>query len=403
MNILGFLKGKGATENSELPDIFPLSVDSVAFIKSDIEATYTKILTDTLERTHGIPKEVVPMLWDNCLQNETQHGLVSLLVNAMVNQSDLCIVYKKALKVLRKATFEEQEKIKKDYKDSGTSKDGVFISFRNYHRTDMLKIYSALEYCILTSLHKTVNISKAVQIKIDSLRSSISLADAGVAEAQARSLAVALKNGCDVFLDAKDEITTSTPDVSPTEKAIGFLDAKRAFYLDLPLSYISGLQTAGIGATGEADTKAIERGLKQYFFSIIHPVLLALFEVDTEFKSQDFRQITSALETLKTFELVSDTNLSQASKRDILARMFDVDPEEEQAALEEEAKDRGSDTSLNGAQVTAMSQFLAQLATGQLAPDTAIQALIVSFNLTREDAEAIVEPMKTFKPKVVNT
>lgn len=142
-------------------------------------------------------------------------------------------------------------------------------------------------------------------------------------------------------------------------------------------------------------------GLAPGVFAIIHPVILALFEVDTEFKSQDFRQMNSALEALKTFELVSDQILSQASKRDILARMFDVDPEEEEQNLEEEAAARGSDTSLNGAQVTAMSQFLAQLATGQLAPDTAIQALMVSFNLSREDAEAIVEPMNGFKPKVV--
>lgn len=401
MNFLSIFGKRDVASSSELPDIFPLSVIAKDFIKSDIEATYTKILTDTLERTHGIPREVTPLLWDNCVANETQYGLVSLLVEAMVNQGDLCIIYKKALKVLRKATFEEAAKIKADYLAKGESPDGVFLSFRNYHRTNMLKIYSALEYCILTSLHKTVNISKAVQIKVADLRSSVSLQDAGVAEAQARSLAFALKNGADVYLDVKDQITTSTPDVSPTEKAIGFLDAKRAFYLGLPLAYISGLQTGGIGASGDADTQAIERGLKQYFFTVVHPVLLALFEADTEFKSQDFKQMNSALEALKTFELVSDNVLSNASKKDIIARMFDIDPEEEQENLEEEAAERGSDTSLNGAQVTAMSQFLAQLATGQLAPDTAIQALMVSFNLSREDAEAIVEPMNGFKPRAV--
>lgn len=402
MNFLALFSRRDAQATNELPDIFPLSVASDAFIKSDIEATYTKILTDTLERTHGIPKEQVPLLWDNCVANETQHGLVSHLVGAMVNQRDLCLVYRKAVNVLRIATYEEAEQIKKDYKDKGKSEGGVFISFRNYRRTDMLKIYSALEYCILSSLHKTVNISKAVQIKIADLRSSVALADAGVAEAQARAIALALKAGQDIYCDVKDEITNATPDVSPTEKAIGFLDAKRAFYLGLPLAYISGLQAGGIGATGEADNQSIERGLKQYFFSIIHPVLYALFEADTEFKSQDFRQMNSALEAAKTFELISDNLLSQTAKKDILARMFDIDPEEEQENLEEEAAARGSSTTLNGAQVTAMSQFLAQLATGQLAPDTAIQALMVSFNLSREDAEAIVEPMQGFKPRAVN-
>lgn len=401
MKLFGFLNKSPSDSSSALPDIYPLSVDSALFIKSDVEATYTKILTDTLERTHGIPKDIVPLLWDNCVQNETQYGLVSLLVTAMVEQKDLFIVYKSSVKVLRKADSDEQTTIKKDYETKGTSPLGVFISFRKYRRTDMLRIYSALEYSILTSLHKTVNISKAVQIKVDSLRASVSLADSGVAEAQARSIAEALKAGKDVYLDAKDTITTSTPDVTPTEKAIGFLDAKRAFYLDLPIAYISGLQTTGLSSTGEADTKAIERGLKQYYFAIIDPVLTALFDIDTEFKSQDFRQMSSSLEALKTFELVSDTILSLQSKRDILARMFDIDPEDERAALKKEATARGSQTSLSDAQLAAMGGFLTQLSSGQLAPETAIQALMISFNMTEEDAEALVEPMIKVKPVVV--
>lgn len=398
MNLLAnFFKPKTAT--AELPDIYPMSVLEKDFVNSDIEATYTKILTDTLERTHGIPEKTVPMLWDNCVADETQYGLVSLLVEAMVKQTDLCIVYFPSVNVVRKATSEEATKIKEDYKKSGSSSVGVYITFRNYHRTKMLRIYSSLEYCILASLNKTVNISKAVQIKISDLRKSVSLADEAVAGAQAQAIAQALKSGVDVYLDAADEITTAAPDVSPTERAISFLDAKRAFYLDLPLSYISGLQTAGIGSTGEADTKAIDRGLKQYFFSIIQPVLKALFNLNTTFKTQDFRQMESALELVKTFELVSDTLISQESKKEIIARVFDLDPTEEQKNLDREAAERGTSTTLNGAQVTAMSQFLAQLATGQLAPETAIQALIVSFNLSEEDAEAIVEPMQDLQPR----
>lgn len=325
--------------DSELPEIFPLQLAAAAFIDADVAATFTKILTDTLERTHGIPKDVVPLLFDNCVQSETTDGLISLLVQAMVKKKALFLVYNKAVKVLRVATVEEQKQIEADYAKKGESKVGVYISFKNYKRADMLQIFSALEYCILSSLHKTVNISKAVQIKMAELRSSVSLADVGVAAAQARSLAEALRNGKDIFLDANDEITTATPDISPTEKAIVFLNAKRAYYLDLPLSYISGQQTTGIGSTGEADMRAVERGLKQYFFSIIHPTLKALFNVDTEFKSQDFRQLAGALEALKTFELVSNEVISSEAKREVTARLFDLDIDDEEKALAKDAKE----------------------------------------------------------------
>lgn len=345
MKLFSFLnRTSDASGDCELPDIYPLALTCNVFIKADLKATYRKILTDTLERTHGLNDDQSQLLWDNCVQNESTSGLVTLLVEAMINKADLFLVHNKAVKVLRPATSAEQQQIRADYKQKGDSKIGVFLSFRNYDRTDMLSIYAALEHCILASLHKTVNISKAVQIKMSELRASTSLADSGVATAQAKALAEALKSGKDVFLDADDEITTATPNIAPTEKAITFLDAKRAYYLDLPISYVSGLQTPGIGSTGEADMRAVERGLKQYFFSIIQPTLKAIFDADTEFKSQDFRQITSALEALKTFDLVSDENFSVEAKREILARMFDIDPDAEAKALKREAKERDAET-----------------------------------------------------------
>lgn len=346
-SFFGRSSGNGTTSECELPSIYPLSLTDAVFIEADIKATYTKILTDTLERTHGIPDKVEPLLWDNCLQNEASEGLITLLVCAMVKQSDLYMVWNKATNVLRLATAEESRQIRADYEKTGESKIGVYVSFKNYRRTEMLRIYSALEYCILSSLHKTVNISKAVQIKMADLRSSVSLADSGIAATQARSLAAALKAGKDVLLDAKDNITTATPNTDPTEKAISFLDAKRAFYLGLPISYISGEQTAGIGSTGEADMRAVERGLKQYFFSIIHPALFALFGIDTDFESEDFRQMATALEVLKTFELVSDEVLSKESKRAIVARVFGLDAAEEEKQIAAEEAQRAKDAKAN--------------------------------------------------------
>ncbi len=333
MSFFSFLTGSQNTGVSGVQPIFPLALPLDKFISTDIFATYSKILADTIERTHGIPDEVMPLLWDNCVQSENQDGLVTLLAKAMTDMRELFLVYLPSLGVLREATNEEAQKIRADYKSNGESTNGVYISFRNYRRTEMLRIYSALEHCVLASLHKTVNISKAVQIKMSDMRASVSLADSGIAVGQAQALAEALRCGQDILLDVKDNITTATPDTSSTEKAIGFLDSKRAFTLGLPIAYVSGLQTGGIGSTGEADMRAVERGLKAFYVTIVAPVLLAVFEADTEFKSLDFRQMSSALETLKTFDLVSDEYLSRDAKVSILARVFELDEETEAKAL----------------------------------------------------------------------
>lgn len=343
----GFKTSSVSSSDSEIQEIFPLELDKNVFIESDLLNIYAKILTDTFERTHGVPKEKQSLMFDNCVQNESSEGLITLLATAMLKKTELFLVYIPSLNILRRADHAEQQLIRADYQKNGDSPKGVFISFRNYKRTDMLKIYSSFEYCVLGSLNKTLNISKAVQIKMNDLRASVSLNDSEIAKAQARSIATALGHGNDVLLDAKDVVETATVDTSSTEKAIAFLDAKKAFILGLPLAYINGEQSTGLTTTGEADTLAVERGLKQYFVSIMKPVLKAIFKIDVEFKSEDFRQMTTALETVKTFDLVDDEILSRTTKQEIIARVLNIDLDEELKNLEDEAKARAKEAANN--------------------------------------------------------
>jgi hypothetical protein len=333
--------------DSEIPNIFPLALQKDVFIASDIFSTYLKILTDVIDRTSGLSKEVEPALWDNCLQSEAPSGLVSLLADAMSCKRELFIVFKASTKVVRIADKEEEKKIRADYQKNGESPTGVFVSFKDYERTDMLRIYSDFEYCVLGSLNKSLNLAKAIQMKISDLRQSVSLSDSGVAREQAKSIARALGRGNDTYMDAKDVIETAQVDTSPAEKAIAFLDSKRAFILGLPLSYIAGEQTQGIGATGQADSRAVERGLRQYYVSIIRPVTAALFKKETSFKSNDFSQIGSSLEVAKTMDLVSEAYISNDSKQEIVARAFDLDPAEEKKKIDAGLKKQAEEAKNN--------------------------------------------------------
>lgn len=308
-----------------LPELFTLSMRGDLFVETDISSIYTKILTDCIDRVQGIPEEVEPLLWDNCLQNQSTHGLITWLAYSMTWKTQLFLVYNPALGVLRKATSLEEQKIEADYKSKGDSDIGVFVSFERYRKTDMIRLYSFMEYCTVASLNKMVNLSKSIQFKMGDMRSSVGLNDASVAIEQAKTMATALRDGRDVLMDKNDEIFTSSPDISSIKESIAFLDSKRSFYYGMPLSYINGEQTPGIGSTGEADTKAVERGLRQYYISVLKPVLEALFDIDVNFKSNDFRQIGSALEAIKTFELVSDELITRENKQLIIARLFDLD------------------------------------------------------------------------------
>ncbi len=317
-----FKFGAGASGSDELPEIFPLSVAQNIFVETEVKTIYAKILTDVVERTEGLDDKALEVLWDNCLASESSDGLVSLLAKAMFKKDELFIVLDKATGVLRKATNEEMTQIKADYKKQAESKVGVFISFKNYDRTDMIKVYSLLEFYAVSALNKTMGLAKAVQYKIADLRKSVSLVDSAEVAAQAKKIADNLAAGRDVYLDAGDEIVTANPTLEPSKISMELLNQKRAFYLNMPSSYITGILNGGLGDTGQADVKATERGLRGYFVSIIKPVCKALFNKDVTFKSEDFMQIKTNIEVLKTFEITSDELIGHDNKLEVINKLF---------------------------------------------------------------------------------
>lgn len=314
----------GQTGTQELPEVFPLPVPQGDYINTDVTTIYSKILTDTLERTHGLEEDQVPLLWDSCMKSSKSEGLLTMLAKAMTDKAELYLVYDKAVNVIRLATQEEKNKIQQDYMTKAESSSGVYITFKAYKRSDMVKLYSALAYCTVSALNRTLNISAAVQLKFSKLRESVSLTDSGIAEAQAQSIATALLNQRPIMMDAADSVETASPDLSATEKSIAFISSKLAFYLGMPSSYITGDQTTGIGSTGEADMRAVERGLKAYYYSILKPSLEAIFGVTVEYKSQDVRNIQSGIEVLKVFSMTDEELLSRENKTMILNKILDL-------------------------------------------------------------------------------
>lgn len=319
---------KGSQDLSELPNIFPIPILQKDFVSIDLQAIYTRILTDVFERTQGIPKDAQNLLWDNCLASEKQDGLVSLLAKAMVGKSDLYLVYIPGLKLIRKADQPEESQIRADYLARGESKVGVYITFKNYTRTDMLTFYSILEYCTVGGLWKQANLSKALQIKIKNLRASVSLAESADAKDQLKKISTSLAEGKDVGLDGEDILELLKPDMSTHAETMGFIAQKKSLYLGMPSSYIDGQAPKGLGDSGKGDSKSTERGLKGYYFSLAKPVVEGIFKVTTTFKSEDSDGLATALETLKTMDITSDEYLSKDNKTLVVNKAFGLDANE---------------------------------------------------------------------------
>jgi len=310
---------------NQLPEIFPMPIIERDFITIDNENIFSRILIDVLERTQGLPPDKYYLFWDNSLGSEKQDGLVSMISKAICNKSDLYLVYNRATGVLRKATQEEQQVIAQDYRTYGESKAGYYITFRNYIKSDMIRFYSKLEYSGISGLWKQSNISKTIEFKLHALRESVGAFDATDVIKQSKELAEAMASGRDIAIDSKDSIEMPTPDMEALSKFMSFIAEKRAFYLGLPQNYLVGTQNKGLGDSGKGESKAIERGLKPYYYSIVKPIFEAIFQVKTTFKSEDQDMIGTGLEVLKTMDITSDEYLSKENKALIVNKTFGIE------------------------------------------------------------------------------
>lgn len=320
MSFFSFL-GIGSSDTT-LPDLFPIPIAEKIFVQIDVQNIYTRILTDVMERTQGLPEDKQKLLWDSCTKDQSTDGVITMLAKAMTDQKELFIVFKND--VVREANQEEREQIKADYEARAESKVGVYVTFKKYAKSDMIKFYSALEYCSVGGLYKQQNLSHAIQIRVAQLRASLGNADSERAIIDAKAIAEGLKSGRSVMTDKDDVIETARPDLTAIEKTMEFIEKQKSFYLGLPASWVSGQLKAALGDTGQADAKAIDRGLKPYFFSVMKPVIDSLFGLSVEFKPEDNENIGVANDTLTTFEATSDGFVSAENKTKILNKLYSL-------------------------------------------------------------------------------
>lgn len=332
MSWFNFLGGKSTDDT--LPDIFPIPINSLDFVQIDVQNIYQRILTDVLERTHGIKEEQKPLLWDNCLASENTDGLVSLVARAMGDKKELFLVFVPSLSVVRKATQMEEAAIKEGYAKKAEPVKlemgaiGVFVTFKNYCKSDMVQFYSALEYCAVGGLWKAANISKSVQIKINDLRASVSLNDSAAAKTQAKAMADGMADGRDILCDAKDVIESLAPDMTATQATLDLIAKKQSQYLGLPPTYFGAEGKATMSDTGKGDERKVDQGLKNYYFSVIKPVVEGLFSIKTDYKTADSESLDVALKVLETMDRTSNEFLNTENKTVIVNKAFGLDEDE---------------------------------------------------------------------------
>jgi hypothetical protein len=276
---------------------YRLSFTKEVYCRMKTEILFEKILHRCYSRSEGAKDEQkIASLFDSSERSGSPSGLISLVSSGMTKKEQLAIVYDNG--IVRKATFDEEQVIKDDYEKVAKSSTGVLISFKDYYLTDLVNGYYGMIYDILASMNTQVGLAQALQIKINNLRGTVSVAGSDEPIKQAKDINEALKEGRSVLLDKNDQVEVLTINSDAVSSAITLVNSQLASDLGMPLSFVNGELTTGMSATGEADTNQQEEGLQDFFNSIFKPICDKLYEWDLRFVSDDWRYFSSMIGSL---------------------------------------------------------------------------------------------------------
>lgn len=345
MGLADYFSFGSKVTHCDIPTLWSMQLKSALYAEIQLRTMFGRILSEVITRSHTIPDDFRHLIRDS-MEGEGHQGLIEHIVCAMANQTALVLKYEAG--ILHVPEYGDKSRIMDEWKKGVKPKNTLMLSFKNYHKTTILRQYLHHKYLLLCTQNKALNLSSAVQIKIDLLRQSVGMKDGDVAGEQAIKIANALLDGSPVLIDSKDAIELLAPDTSPLKEVAEDIQSEISLILGLPIAWIAGKQKVGLGDSGDADSRAIERGLEPYFWESIHPAFKLLFDITLKFKSERIENISLGLQALQTFTLSGDRLLSSENQARILSMLFDVEQDDSipaEQAIEPGARDTDQEAS----------------------------------------------------------
>ena len=179
----------GGTVVTDIANPYKLKVDETTFVDFQTSLLYQKILKRCYAKSMGMNDEQARNLWDSVELSNAQYGTITLISDAMTKQKELVLVNDSG--IVRVATYQEAEEIKKAYAEGKKAK-GVYMNFQKYTMTDIIKIYMGLVFDIMGGAKVNLGLAKALQLKIADLRKTVATSSSEDAKKQAKEIANAL-------------------------------------------------------------------------------------------------------------------------------------------------------------------------------------------------------------------
>ena len=319
--MFGINKEKNLIQKENLSLCFDLSLNEKNFVDYMVSDLYQSILTMCFDKIifpdaeQDFKDKITPSFYDNLSVEGINKGIIKNLAYGITQNQKVFLVNASAGDdiIVRQGT---QEELQKYEKAQGNIKNQIQMDFTKYNQSKALKLFYSMIYWIIRATNTNVKISNSVLVKIAKLRELVAKEDAEDVIKQAKEINDAIKKGNSIIADKDDTMERLEINSQATKDALDVAFSLVSGLIKMPLSFVNGELTTGLTQTGDSDNLAIERGLKNYYYTILKPCTEKLFETKTRFSSDNTAKLKTLIGILPQLEL--STLLTDDEKRAII-------------------------------------------------------------------------------------
>ena len=318
MSIFNMLRTGGNSDNSiteiEIDNYFELK--KTDFIYIFLSALYQRIFNYCWSRTIIKNKKFnEAILFDCFLKTAQKKGFISLMIDALIFQKQEIFTYDPLLNTIEIKVYNENYKLKEKVSNE------IVVDFKSNQKINLLKQYASIYFDCLHSLAEKSKINGALILKLATLTDNISLDEKLSVKQQALSVQNGINKGNGAVVDSQSSIELLNADCEPEQKQIENIKQEISSFFDgMPLNFLFGTSTAGIGASGENDTDSLERSIYAFFNTYWRPYFNNLFNDNIDFKVENWRQIANARDIINIVETTE--YLDEENKKEIILNIF---------------------------------------------------------------------------------
>ena len=319
--MFGINKEKNLIQKDNLSLSFNLSLKETEFVDYMVSDLYQSILTMCFDKIifpdaeKDFKDKITPSFYDNLSVEGINKGIIKNLAYGIVQNQKVFLVNASAGDniIVRQGT---QEELQKYEKEQGNIKNQIQMDFTKYNQSKVLKLFYSMIYWIIRATNTNVKISNSVLVKIAKLRELVAKEDAEEVIKQAKEINDAIKRGNSIVADKDDTMERLEINSQATKDALDVAFSLVSGLIKMPLSFVNGELTTGLTQTGDSDNLAIERGLKNYYYTILKPCTEKLFDTKIRFTSDNTAKLKTLIGILPQLEL--STLLTDDEKRAII-------------------------------------------------------------------------------------